>query len=178
MLQRVSDPRTKEGIRHQIKDVLLMCIMAIMSQRYGYRAMGRFMKRHEKEFTELLHLKHGVPSYVTIRDVLQRIDFAQFCEVFNEWAGQYMDLCKGNTLALDGKAIRSTVTACSSAQQNFISLVSVFASQRGIVIRCGKIENNKESELPTARALIEALDIGQELYTLDALHCQKKQPNV
>jgi predicted transposase YbfD/YdcC len=55
-------------------------------------------------------------------------------------------------------------------------LVSVFSVQRGIVLGCKKIENKKESEIPKVQELIKALDIEGEIFTLDALHCQKKRP--
>ena len=48
-----------------------------------------------------------------------------------------------------------------------------FASQRGIVLACDKLENKKESEIYTVQRLLQALDIQDEIITLDALHCQK-----
>ena len=52
-----------------------------------------------------------------------------------------------------------------------MSLVSVFASQRCIALSCSKIENGKESEIPTVQQLIRAFDVKSEVFTLDALHC-------
>jgi hypothetical protein len=175
MLKKIKDPRRKEGRRYEVSDVLLMCIMAIMSGDYGYREMGRFMKRQERELREVLHLKQGVPSYVTIRDILQRIDYKELEEAFNEWASQYERIGKRETLSIDGKVIRSTVRQSNTPMQNFISIVSVFSTGQGIVLRCGKIENDKESELPKARNVLETLGVKQGLFTMDALHCQRKQ---
>jgi hypothetical protein len=175
MLLTVEDPRSAQGLRHELHDVLLMCIMAIMSGYTGYRETGRFLYRNKRELQQSLRLLHGVPSYVTIRDVLQKIDFEKFASAFNAWAIQYVSMCKGDTKALDGKAIRSTASDCDSSYQNFVSLISIFASQRGIVLGCGKIENKKESEIPKVHELIKALDVKGEIFTLDALHCQKKR---
>jgi hypothetical protein len=175
MLSTVEDPRSKYGRRHPLADVLLMCIMAMMSGCQGYRPMGRFLKRHQKEFQQSFRLLHKVPSYVTIREILQSIDFDKFASSFNRWAIQYVTLCKSETKALDGKAIAGTASDYSSPYQNFVSLVSVFACQRGIVLSCDKIENKKESEIPTVKELIRALDVKGEVFTLDALHCQKKR---
>jgi hypothetical protein len=178
MLSLVAEPRSAHGLRHQLPDVLIMCLMAIMSGHYGYRAIGRFLKNNRKEFQQTFMLLHGVPTYVTVRSVLQRIDFESFASAFNQWASQYVPMCKKDTKAIDGKAIGSTAVDCHSAYQNFVSLVSVFACQRGIVLSCGKIENNKESEIPKVRQLIAALDVKGELFTVDALHCQKNyRPN-
>ncbi len=175
MLSSVEDPRSGHGLRHPLADVLLMCILAIMSGYHGYRQIGRFVKRHQNELQQSLRLLHKVPSHVTIRSILQRIDFDKFAFSFNQWAQQYVPLCKGDTKAIDGKAIAGTAVNPQDSYQNFVSLVSIFASQRGIVLSCEKIENGKESEIPTVRQLIEALDVQGEIFTLDALHCQKKR---
>lgn len=175
MLSQVEDPRSAHGLRHELPNVLLMCIMAIMSGFFGYRQIGRFLQRHKKEFQQSFRLLHGVPSYVTIRDILQSIDFEKFSSAFNQWAIQYVILCKGDTKAIDGKSICSTITNYEASYQNFVSLISVFSAQRGIVLSCAKIENKKQSEIPCVQDLIKALDVQGELFSLDALHCQKKR---
>jgi len=77
-------------------------------------------------------------------------------------------------MAVDGKALASTVTDYETSYQNFVSLVSVFSHKRGQVLKTAKFENQKSSEIPTVRTLIEALDLQGVIITLDALHCQKK----
>ena len=96
-----------------------------------------------------------------------------FAQKFNQWAAQFLPMCQGETLAIDGKAIAGTIKDPQNIYQNFVSLISVFASQRGIVIACDKLENKKESEIHTVQKLLQALDIEGEIITLDALHCQK-----
>ena len=176
MLSAIEDPRSASGLRYPLPDFLLMCIMSIMSGYSGYRSIGRFLKNNEQSFREIFGCYHGVPCYVTVREVLQRIDFDNFSKAFNQWAGQYVDMCKKDTKAMDGKAIGSTTVHKDDSYQNFVSLVSVFSARRGIVLHCGKIENKKESEIPKVRQLIEALDVKGEIFTMDALHCQKKRP--
>jgi hypothetical protein len=176
MLSSVEDHRSVHGLRHPLTDTLLMCIMAMMSGYSGYREIGRFLKRNEWDFRRSFGAHHGVPCYVTIRDVLQNVDFEKFSDCFNRWAIQYVPMCKGESKAIDGKAIGSTTTHQHDAYQNFVSLVSIFSSQRGIVLGCKKIENRKESEIPKVQELIKALDIEGEIFTPDALHCQKKRP--
>ena len=175
MLSQIEDPRSAHGLRYRLKDLLLMCVMAIMSGHYTYRGMGRFLKNNEKDFRKTFGSYHGVPCYVSIRDVLQSIDFEDFAATFNEWASQYVPMCKSDTKSVDGKAIGGTTSNPHDAFQNFVSLVSIFSSPRGIVLHCGKIENKKESEIPKVCDLIKALDVEGETFTIDALHCQKKQ---
>jgi hypothetical protein len=82
MLSYVDEPRSAHGLRHQLSDVLTMCIMAIMSGHYGYREIGRFLKNNQKDFQQMFLLLYGVPTYVALRSVLQRIDFESFSNAF------------------------------------------------------------------------------------------------
>ncbi len=175
MLSLASDKRSRHGQRHELSDVLMMCIMGIMSGYYGYRELGRFVKNHAHEFQQTFRLLHKVPTHVTIRSILQQVDFDSFNQAFNLWAEQYVPLCKKDSKAIDGKAIASTISNYNTSYQNFVSLVSIFSVQRGIVLRTERIENQKESEIPTVQELVKALDVKGEVFTIDALHCQKKR---
>ncbi|MBH8564066.1 hypothetical protein I8748_18060 [Nostoc sp. CENA67] len=76
-------------------------------------------------------------------------------------------------LAIDGKGIRCTVTDYSQSYQNFISTVSVYSHQRGIVLRMQPMSNKKISEVAIVQQLISEFCGQQVVFTLDALHCQK-----
>jgi hypothetical protein len=47
-LEQIPDFRKSGGLRHPLSIVLLIVIMAIMSGEYGYRAMERFIERHNE----------------------------------------------------------------------------------------------------------------------------------
>jgi hypothetical protein len=116
-----------------------------------------------------LHVKYSHSP-----EVLKGIDFEAVINAFNQWARQYVTLESEEWFAMDGKALASTVTDQDSSYQNFVSLVSVFSHKRGQVLKAAKLENKKQSEIPTVREFIEALDLQGVVFTLDALHCQKK----
>ena len=62
--------------------------------------------------------------------------------------------------------------------QNYKSMVSMFCSEKGIVISARSIENKKSHEGEAVRMLIEQLELKGMVFTMDALHCQKKQRNI
>jgi hypothetical protein len=175
-LQQIPDFRRKQGLRYPLLAVLLMTIMSIMSGRCRYREIAAFAKANQKEFLRFFHLKKRkrLPSHVTVREVLKGINFDTVLTAFNDWAEQYVTLDEQEWMSMDGKALASTVTDYASSYQNFVSLVSVFSHKRGQVLRAAKLENQKRSEIPTVRELIEALDLTGVVFSLDALHCQKK----
>lgn len=102
------------------------------------------------------------------------LDYTQLRQVFNQWAAKELKLSLGEGLAVDGKSLKNTVSDFSLAQQNFISMVSVFSQQRGLVVAVQEMENKKASEIAVVRNLLESLDLTGYVFTLDALHCQKK----
>lgn len=182
MLSLIEDPREKSGQRFTLPQILLMTILGVMSGNYGYRELGRFVENHSSFFIRYFDLSsYGVPSFVTIRNILQQVDFESFNSLFNLWAQNFVEITSDDVqhhkeqLGIDGKSINSTVKSSHDSFQNFISLISVFAVKRGVVLGTRLIENGKESEIPAVQELIQALGLKGVLFSLDALHCQKKR---
>lgn len=174
-LRQVEDFRTTDGRRHPLWLVLILVIMGTMSGYIGYRAWGDFVKRHRRTLIEIFRRqKHGVPSYSTIRRVLMGVDFDQLVAIFNQWAYEYVDLEPSEWCGIDGKSIKGTVIDHEKSCQNFVSIVSVFASKRGLVLGIEKFENKQESEIVIVQNLIAALDLKDAVFSFDSLHCQKK----
>ncbi|QLE58113.1 ISAs1 family transposase [Nostoc sp. TCL26-01] len=115
-----------------------------------------------------------LPSYSTFRRVLKTIDFQAFTDLFNDWASVFVPPIPGERLAIDGKGIRCTVTDYSQSYQNFINTVSVYSHSRGIVLRMQPMSNKKISEMAIVQQLISEFSGQKVVFTLDALHCQKK----
>jgi hypothetical protein len=174
-LRQVKDFRTLDGQRHRLWLVLVFVIMGTMSGYVGYRAWGDFVKRHRRVLIDKFGIqKHGVPSYSTIRRILMGVDFDKLAAIFNQWAQNYVDLDASEWCGIDGKSIKGTVQDYKSEYQNFVSIVSVFAQNRGLVLGMDKLENKQASEITTVQNLIAVLDIEGAVFSLDALHCQKK----
>ena len=175
-LLKIEDPRRLQGQRHELRIILLITLMSIMSGYIGYRSIGDFMKRNKKDLLLTLQPKKGIlPSFDIIRKVLIGIDFEEFSKQFYSWAKQYINVSKNEWISIDGKAIGGTVSESQSINQNFVSLVSLYCSKQKLVLCNGQVTNSKESEIPVVKQLIAALDLEGLNFTLDALHCQKKQ---
>jgi DDE_Tnp_1-associated len=141
-LRLVEDFRTKDGRRHSLWLVLLFVIMGTMNGYVGYRAWGDFVKRHRRTLIKTFEIeKHGVPSESTIRRVVMGVDFDKLVKIFNQWAQKYVDLDELESCGADGKSIKGTVESYDSCSQKFFSIVSVFASKRGLVLGMDKFDN-------------------------------------
>lgn len=175
-LSRITDKRRGAGRRHSQEIILLIVLMAVMSGYYGYRAMGDFIERNRSDLLKNLQpLKNRLPTFFTVRRVLMNLDFDEFSQQFYLWAKNYIDIQPGEWVSIDGKAIGGTVENQPNSYQDFVNLVSIFTSRQKMVLANAKVINSKESEIPVVRYLIEALHLKDVVFTLDALHCQKKQ---
>jgi len=175
-LKEVKDYRRGAGKRHSHELILLIVLMSIMSGYSGYRSIGDFIEKNRSCLISYLKPKKDrLPTFHTIRRVLMNLDFDSFSRQFYLWSKSYIEIQSGEWLSIDGKAIGGTVTNYSSSYQSFINLVSVFVSRQKMVLINGEVLNSKESEIPVVQQLIELLDLKDMIFTLDALHCQKKQ---
>jgi predicted transposase YbfD/YdcC len=173
-LKEVPDPREAQGSRDDLWQILLIIIMGIMSGYKGYRGLDRFVERHRRTLIKLLALKQGTaPSYSTLRRMMIDVDYAKLNSAFNRWA-QEQPIAKGAAIAGDGKSLRNTVSNADNNQQNFISMVSLFSQQQGVVVATAIMENKKESEICVIQQLLSQLNLENHVFTMDALHCQKK----
>ena len=173
-LKEVPDPRGAQGSRDDLWQILLIIIMGIMSGHKDYRPLERFVERHRRTLIKLLALKHGtVPSYSTLRRMMIDVDYAKLNSAFNNWA-QEQPRPRGAAIAGDGKSLRNTVSNGDNDKQNFISMVSLFSQEQGVVVATAIMENKKESEICVIQQLLSQLNLENHVFTMDALHCQKK----
>ena len=169
-LKAIPDCRSQKGCRHPFWLVLLIIIMGIMSGYYGYRGFGRFVERHRRDLIKLLKIpKARVPSYSTIRRVMIKLDYQELEKAFNQWSKEYCNIPQSESIAIDGKSLKNTVNNYDNAEQNFISCVSAFSHQRGLILGIKFMENKRESEINVVRELIEILDLKGVIFTFDAL---------
>jgi hypothetical protein len=177
-LKQVPDFRRAEGKRYPLPTLLVMIIMAIMSGRYGYRSIARFMDANRKALITQLGLQRPeMPSHVTVRTILEGIDFGQLNKAFRQWILSHLDREEHADVALDGKAIRSTVSDYDRPYQDFVGLVSAFASRQGVVLDSGQYSNKNSGEAEVGEQvierLIEVLELQGVTFSMDALYCKK-----
>lgn len=177
-LQKIRDFRAVHGRRYPLWLIMLLVIMGIMSGCRSYYALEDFGARHYEALCEKLGLTlNRLPSDTTFRRVLQKLDFALLAQQFEQWAKDNVEMELGEWVAIDGKGIKATVTQPQTAYQNFVSLVSFYSSQRGIVLATQQFETKTTSELTVVQTMLEALHLEDVVFTLDALHTQKKLRN-
>jgi hypothetical protein len=168
----IKDPRRPHGRRVSINQIIIMQVCGYVCGYRGYRGIARFCNAHKELFVKELGLKHGIPSYVTFRDVLTRLDQTELEDAFNKWASSDA-LQEGDWVSADGKCLKSTVTNALDAGQNYQNVVSVFSHKDNRIIAVGTFELKKGNEIAKVQDLIKLLNVKVNV-RLDSLHCQKK----
>ena len=148
--------------------------MGTISGCWSYYALEDFGARHYQAVSEKLGLTvTRLPSDTTFRRILQKLDFQTLAQQFEAWVRRTVDVQPQEWIAIDGKSIKGTVTDYGTAYQNFVSLVSLYSSQQGVVLKSQRFESKHDSELKVVQTMLEALNLEGVVFTLDALHCQK-----
>lgn len=176
-LSKIEDPRRKQGQRYPLGEMLCLVLLGTLAGRVGYRSISRFGKENEKYLSKILKLKHGVPSHVSLTKIVDSIPFKSFEKAVNEWIiSDYKRGSSKRQIALDGKAIKSSVRNGISSDQNFLALVNSFCLEEGKVLAALAYENGKggESEIETLRELVELFGLKGAVFTADANHDSKK----
>lgn len=182
--KKIPDFRRSQGKRYPLDVSLMIILIGVMSGYTKYREIANLAKRNEQTFVKLFSLKNGVPSHVTIREIIRNIDFEQVLVQFNSWAQSLVSSSEKTTkndgnepvvVNIDGKSIRASLQEYSSSYQDFICFAHAYLANQGIVIQAASYQNKEKSEIPFVRELIKVLQLNNALITLDALHTQKKQ---
>ena len=174
MLAEVKDHRRDQGKRVPFAAFIEMILVACLNGATPIRAIHRFIDNNSEFFVKRYGLIHGTPSYAGLREFLGGLDFDIITDVFARWASQYIEV--DDWLSIDGKALGSTVTDKHSSRQNFQFVVSSFSAAMEIAIDSVAMENKESHEGDAARELISRFEQKGCVFTLDALHCQKKLP--
>lgn len=147
-LKTVKDFRNDSGKRHPLWVALLIIILGIMQSCSNDRALASFAQNNQDLLAKYLHLpKKQVPSRSTIRWVLVGLDWSFLLDMFNQWAKEEFEpKSELEWLAIDGKALRSTVINSDDATQNFLMFASLFRQDTALVLSLQYWENKKSSD--------------------------------
>jgi hypothetical protein len=174
-LKTVPDWRRGRAVQHPLWLMLLMTLLGVMSGDSSLRGLADFMARHHQEVADYFGLgETKPPSYPTIREMAQSVNASAVARVFQTWAQRVAPVAVGEAVAIDGKALGSTISDAQGLQQDFVRVVQACVQSWAGVMGQLSFHNGKNSEIGAVRGLLEQLDLNGVWVTLDALHCQKK----
>jgi predicted transposase YbfD/YdcC len=164
------DPRIERQKQHQLIDILVIALCAVLCGANDWVAVETFGKAKEAWFRRFLELPNGIPSHDTFGRVFALLSPEQFQECFVSWIQAVVQVVTGQLVAIDGKTLRRSYERRSAKAA--IHMVSAWAAQNRVVLGQLKTEE-KSNEITAIPELLRVLDVSGCLVTIDAMGCQK-----
>lgn len=176
LLECLPDPRRREGKRHSIGTVMMICIMAVVSGCTGYRAIGSFIRSNKDDIIKYLAIeKKRVPGFSTVRRVLISLNTEAFKAILQAWKSDFSQHEQVlRFIHVDGKSSSGTVEHPNESNQDFINTVSFYFDENREVIARQSYYQQRNNEVDVVYNLLRDNFYINLLYTMDALHAQKK----
>lgn len=165
---------------YDLAHLLLFSILAVASGATSYRKIQRFLDAHRERLNDLcqLHWKRA-PAHTSIRYTLQGLDAKAVELAFRQHASDLDgERAPHASIAMDGKTLRGRFDHFEDRKA--AQVLSALATESTLVLGHVWItddDGEKHHEIQAAQQLIEAFGLSGRLFTLDALHTQKKPRN-
>jgi predicted transposase YbfD/YdcC len=166
----LADPRIERGKAHQLIDIVILAICAVVCGADGWEAIEEFGQTRLAWLRRYIPLANGIPAHDTIARVLSRISAAGFERCFASWVGACAHVTEGEVIAVDGKTVRRSHDR--RHRRSALPVVSAWATRNGVVLGQRKTEAHS-NEIEAIPKLLEVLDLKGCIVTVDAMGCQE-----
>jgi predicted transposase YbfD/YdcC len=168
--ETINDPRQVWKVEHNLLEIIVMTICAVISGCEYWEDITDFCKVKESWFKEKLRLKleNGIASHDTFQRVFQLISPEELEKSFLSWVRSIAQKTKGEIVSIDGKTIRGS----RDVEKSAIHMVSAWANANQMVLAQVKTEE-KSNEITAIPTLLDLLELKDCIVTIDAMGCQK-----
>lgn len=167
----IEDVRLDRKKQHELIDIFVVALCGVLTGADGWAGIEQFGKVRLEWLRQFVPLENGIPSHDTFGRVFSLIDPEEFMSCFVEWVKSVSKRGKGKLVAIDGKTLRRSYQP--GDPKSAIHMVSAWAVENRVVL--GQVKTNEKSnEITAIPELLNMLDIGSCIVTIDAMGCQKK----
>ena len=173
----IKDNRIKRKCTYKLWDVVVLTVLAILSNAQDWGEIELFGKTHKRYLREFLKLTGGIPPAKTIENIISTVNSCELTRItvdfINEVCCNRFD-SKKEILSFDGRVNKGSQKnkTYNSDKIKPLNVLNVYSSKYGMCIEQEMI-NEKTNEIPTIPIVIERLDIKGTICTWDALNTQK-----
>lgn len=167
----LEDPRIRLKIRHNLIDVIIITICAIICGADDWVDVANYGRAKKGWLKTFLELPRGIPSHDTFGRVFSLLRPEQFEKCFLSWIHSVFEITDGQTVAIDGKTLRRSYDR--SSNKAAIHMVGAWATKNGITLGQIKTED-KSNEITAIPELLKLLEIKGCIVTIDAMGAQKE----
>ena len=167
---KLEDPRVDRNKKHELIDVIVLCVSAVLSGAEGWCDIEEFGRTKLDWLRRYVPLANGIPVDDTIARIISALSVSGFQECFLSWMEDVVKLSDGEIIALDGKTHRRSHDRKRGVKA--LHMVSAWACRNGVVLGQVKTEE-KSNEIVAVPQLLEKLELKGCIVTLDAMGCQR-----
>lgn len=168
--ESIEDPRIDRKKLHSLNTIFSLSIIAVLCGIKSWEQIAMFGRLRQKELSDIIDFKNGVPSHDTIERVYSIIKPEAFHSCFVAWTKALQENKKG-LISIDGKVSRNSNDKYKNIAPLY--LVNAWASKNKLVLGQFKTDG-KGHEIAGIKALLEILDIKNSIVSIDAIGCQKE----
>ena len=166
----IEDPRVERTRYHELLDILVLSVLAVMCGAEGWEDIANFGKIRKGWLKQFIKRKNGIPSHDTISRVFRAVKPDAFQAAFREWLIE-MDLMGGaDVIAIDGKSLRRSHDGVFKKMLHSVSAWSVANN----VMLGQQAVDEKSNEITAIPLLLKTLQLKGAIITIDAMGCQKE----
>ena len=133
----VEDPRDNRGKEHNLLDIIVIAICAVISGGENWEDIALFGESKQDWLGTFLQLPNGIPCDDTFARVFARLNPQQMQNSFNSWVKSVSQVLKGEVVAIDGKTLKHSYDR--GADKGAIHMVSAWASANRLVLGQSKV---------------------------------------
>lgn len=167
----LEDQRCPINRRHDLIEMIVIAIAAVMCGADGWVAVAQFGRSKETWLREFLALPNGIPSHDSFGRVFSLLQPEAFEDCFRSWVASIREVIPGEIIAVDGKTLRRSHDRAAGLAA--LHLVSAWAAANRVVL--GQVATEaKSNEITAIPQLLALLRIKGCIVTIDAMGCQTK----
>jgi predicted transposase YbfD/YdcC len=171
---KIEDTRDKRGFKHKLVDIFMIAAYGLLLGFTDFDTMCYALKYRKEYLTNLLGLKHGIPSHDTFSRIFRTVGASQFFEAYIYWLKDALD-ATGKHIIIDGKALRA---ACEKVRKgNIPYVINAFMAESGVCVGQLRVDS-KSNEITHIPKLLAMMDIKGATITIDAAGTYPKIANL
>lgn len=168
--EQIQDPRINRCKRHDLLDILLLSISAVLSGAQGWEDIEDFGHLKLDWLRQYRPFKYGIPKHDTIARVICRLKADEIENAFRKWISSLIQKTGTDVISIDGKTARRSFQ--TKERSTALHAVSAWSCQHQLVLGQAAVDE-KSNEITAIPELLNLLDIENSIITLDAMGCQK-----
>jgi predicted transposase YbfD/YdcC len=168
-LAELPEPRQVSQCDYPLKEMLLVALCGVICGAQGWVEVAYWGNTKVQWLRQFLPFKNDIASHDTFGRLFAALDSKRFQACLIDWMADLCPLLAGQGLSIDGKSLRGS----HNGDVPMAHIVSAWNVATGVTV--GQLKTAaKSNEITAIPKLIESMDIGGAVVTIDAMGCQRE----